>query len=97
MSYPRPLDVVIAVVGGAGTTPKPFFGEIVKSFMDAPAGAHYDHRVNTAAGKPAHIADNLVDDVFDENAYPVQETMSFVVQNATIDGTYTLTVWYRQR
>lgn len=97
MSFPTPHDITITVSGGTGTTTKTFHGELAKTFIDAPAGASYDYRVNNSAGKPAHMAPSLVDDVFDENAYPANGAMSFVISNSTIDGDFVVTVWYKAR
>ncbi len=99
MTRAVPVDISIVVVGGSGSTTVRFYGEILKSFMDAPlvlsGNVHYDHRVDTSTNKPAHLAPGLVDDVFDENGYPVNGDMTFRVSNSDTDGTFTLTVWFK--
>lgn len=97
MSYPVDYEIPITVVAGVGNTPKIFHGEIVKAYINAPDGARYTHRVDNPRGTPAHMAQNLIDDVLDENPYPVNGNMNFRIFDADADGQYILTVWFRAR
>ncbi len=91
---PHFFTVSVTVVGGAGSTTRAnSFGNAGVTFIDAPAGAHYNYRVNDTDGDPVQIQTGLIDDTFDKERYPMNGSMTWKIFGADTDGAYRLKVW----
>lgn len=88
-----PDIIIITVVGGAGTTTKKLFGEVVHTFIDGPAGATYGYQVQDARGKIKY--DSLVpiiDDAEIREPYFLHGNMDFKIRDSDHDGNFEVTV-----